>query len=1448
MSKESDEEATGDPQSNRVARVEFQILDSLAEVVFELNSGGVVRSVTGDLDGVLGYEPREVVGRPMTSLVPPGRPDVPDEFVSTGTMLEVLHEGTHLTHLDVPLESASGHAVETTVSVVRTDADDLLCLVEDVRETGRRSWGDRTAERLLEGIGEPVYTLRDDGTVTWVNDATVSFTGYDRAELVGETLFDLVSTDESEDGVRRLSELLAGEREGVETVEVDLIKSSGELARVETTLGAVPGPRPGPRFVGTVHDLTRVKRRERRLELLKQVFSRLFRHNVRNKLNVIQGQVRSLDTRGGDSSDHTETVLAAAQELLDHGEKSRKLTSIVEHTDFREVDIAAVVDEAVSTVRADFPAATVDVHPPESETIRTHPDVAVAVEELLRNGLEHASVDDPWAQVWVDTTDDYLTLFVEDLAGGVPRREVEILNRGVETQLTHGSGVGLWLVYTIVESCNAKMIVHQTEEGSVIGIKFPRHHPGREHETTKTVEYRQMIVPSRVHPEANTLGHAHDETVVPRRDELHQLQLHYDTVERGGSHTVFVTGEAGVGKATLVEQFERRLRESDSQPRIVEGRCDPESAPPYAVFREVMAALDTTTELTESFDRHAGVTTERSDTISYYKQALFETVAEELRARSRDRPLVVVLRGLQWANRGTVELLEYLIDEVGQSSHSILFFGTYRTGGTERETRTERETGTESVTEDRLVTLTERTVERDRGTVLELGPFDEADVRDLLAYSFPAGPTPDVLAERIHELTDGQPLFVAELVRYLDQQVESTRPSEESLRLLRSETVASLDGVVRERIAALPEPARSVLEVGAVIGNTVSEDVLVAATDRSEHRLEDLVETLTSERFWDRTGETFTFVHQQVREIVLGELSESRRARLHERVAGAVETVHDGGLDDFHGTLANHYERAGEYERAVDHHRRAGGRALEAYAHEEATTAYERALSLAREHDCVGGETTVAVRADLAEAYRRVGEYTDAYGQIRAGLTETAERREVCRLLGVRAEIEADEGRFGLARVTSRRQLEHASDSELRDVRTEALCRLGAFARRRGELGRASEHLQNGLEAARATDDWAAVGTIYKELGSVALRQSAYERADSWYERGLDLARERSLVPLEAACLTNRGAVAHRRGDLDDARDHWEESIEKKRRVGDVRGIATSLNNLGRLADQQGEYERAVDRLTESLEIRRRIDDRPGIAYTLNTLGILTRKRGECERALEYVEESLEIARDTDDTLCEAWCLENRGYVFLSWEEFERARDDFERGLQRARQLGNTETEIGCLCGLAALARRRGDLGRAETLLDGADDVRDEDGDPLQHGRVQLEYARLAVRRGDCSAARDRVERAVERFESIGATHWVARCRVVRGRIAAESGALSLARDHWQSALETFQTLGATEDGLTTLRHLVEETPTRNGESEIFRWVGDACDLLGDAPDRLAERHRTWFDDEIADL
>ncbi|MEV4394990.1 BTAD domain-containing putative transcriptional regulator [Nonomuraea sp. NPDC049607] len=434
---------------------------------------------------------------------------------------------------------------------------------------------------------------------------------------------------------------------------------------------------------------------------------------------------------------------------------------------------------------------------------------------------------------------------------------------------------------------------------------------------------------------------------VGREGELAALVSAAGEAAADGARVALVTGEAGLGKSTLLEHLGARL-ERDGW-LVAAGRCpEVDGAPPAWAWVEALRAVAATVppgEFTEDLAPLLSDSMPVDGDAAAGRFRLRRAVWGWLAAAAAQRPVAVVLDDLHWADTTTLGLLG---GGVGVRA-PILVVAAYRQDESEHLTET-------------LGALARTAPLR-----LALPGLDGAAVAELVRAESEAD---DATVAGIAERTGGNPFYVRESARLLNG---------EGALVALSEVPEGVRDVLRRRLARLPESGVSVLRLAAVAGRESSVDVLVQAADTDADGVLDALDAGVVAGLLDEPGPgRVRFVHALVRDTLVADVSRLRAARMHARIAAALEGTGDVAA------LAHHYARAGS-PKAVGYCVRAAELAEARYAHDVAAALLTDAVANSSDPDervgLLGRLLRAQIRAGAVAAARDTREQAVEYAE-----------------------------------------------------------------------------------------------------------------------------------------------------------------------------------------------------------------------------------------------------------------------------------------------------------------------------------------------------------------------------------------------------------------------------------------------------------------------------------
>ncbi len=454
---------------------------------------------------------------------------------------------------------------------------------------------------------------------------------------------------------------------------------------------------------------------------------------------------------------------------------------------------------------------------------------------------------------------------------------------------------------------------------------------------------------------------------VGRSGELVRLREAWDAVSRGELQAFLVGGEPGIGKTRLAAEFARVTHAAGAA--VLLGRCYEERLVAYQPLVEALRPLLAKAEgrlreeLRPLVPGLSGAELDSPGTADGPDAArfrLFEAVREALASASRERPVLLVLEDLHWADDSTLLLLAHVLR--APDPGRLLVVGTYR----------DAELGPDHPLADLLADLRRERV----GERIVLRGLGKAEVAELIGAAL-GEEAPPALAHRVHRETEGNPFFVEEILRHVEESgvVDGGRWDVAELGV-----PEGVKEVIGRRVSRLGADAAKVLAVASVLGREFrlgELDWLV--DDLTEERLLGALEQgLRASLIREERGRggCYDFAHALVREAVYEGLTAGRRRQLHLRAAETLERRF-GDRPDRLGELAHHLFQSASpatARHAADYAERAGELALSQLAYEEAAVQFDRALQALDLLDRPAGLKRAEILLALGDAYMRAGE------------------------------------------------------------------------------------------------------------------------------------------------------------------------------------------------------------------------------------------------------------------------------------------------------------------------------------------------------------------------------------------------------------------------------------------------------------------------------------------
>ena len=906
---------------------------------------------------------------------------------------------------------------------------------------------------------------------------------------------------------------------------------------------------------------------------------------------------------------------------------------------------------------------------------------------------------------------------------------------------------------------------------------------------------------------------------VGRNAELQKLKTFLNNATLGKAQVVFIAGEAGVGKSSLVNEFVRREEEADPKLITSMGECNAQTgiADPYLPFRQVLTSLTTEDEeaktsreidekkklnrwkdfvqvstrtlimlgpdlvgifvpgaqiigkigmaiglssnLSTKLSEHIGKKSDKESPKidpALDQEKIFEQYAAVLKVLSKERTLILILDDLQWADSGSLNLLFHLARQLKDSR--LLLVGTYRPD----DVALGRDGGRHP-----LASILNELKRYHGDIVVDLSQTEAGEGRAFVDALLDSEPNhlDRGFRDELFAHTGGHPLFTVELIRNLQERGNLVKDAQENWVQVGSldwKTLpARIDGVIGERIARLPAELRETLTIGSVIGEEFSAQVVARVQKISEH---ELVRTLSRE-----LEKCYLLVVEQG-EIRIGRLYLSQYRFSHVLIQQYLyDELGTGERRILHSEIADTLEslygdQTNDIALQLAHHFEAGG-------NPEKASAY---LLIAGDSAFQGYAYNEAIAAytramDLAEQATTTAEQL-TYLYLRRGRALELSNQYKLALQNYKGMLTAAQNRHDKAMELAAK----VAASTLYSIPTPVAD--GIEGRRLSE---------ETLNLARELGDRTSEARVLWNLQLVNLLQNKTAEAIECGEASLSIARELNLREQMAYVLSDLSWAYNTSCQYEEADKRMEEGTRLWRELGNMPMLSNNLNLSLFQLFWTGKNENVLSVAEESYQLSSSIKEVWNRASARNFQGVIWLDYGEIDRALAALEESVNLAAQ-GNLVYEIWYR-----AILCQAYAELGATDMGMDLYRAYRVSNddvphTPARTGTLISYALFELASNQLDTAAATL--AECLPNE---PPWECLLLLAKCRLALARSDVSAGIALAESALELAQGCKLGHYLPEALFLKGEILFLQGDLQAAKLTLEQARTAAGNLGS---------------------------------------------------------
>ncbi len=904
---------------------------------------------------------------------------------------------------------------------------------------------------------------------------------------------------------------------------------------------------------------------------------------------------------------------------------------------------------------------------------------------------------------------------------------------------------------------------------------------------------------------------------IDRESELASLKSLLDATMRGEGCIVFLAGEAGIGKTRLAEEL--RTYAALRGVRTLSGRClDKESGVPYSPWVQMMkevinqvspqvlrkASSDYIGEIAKlvpevlekigPLGSSPGIQFAQAGQADQERTMFLEGIAQFFVNLSKESALTLLFDDLNSADTPSIQLLRHLARKL--SNQSIMIIGTYRDNDLEKSSA-----------------LFQLTLDLNRERVLNtvrLKPFDVRGLTRMIAETFGESEkqqTPE-FRNLVLEKTGGNPFFVEEVLRSLVEQgvIFRTENGWERKAISEIEVPPTVRAVIEQRLSRLDEGSLTVLTAASVLGKEFSFELLQRVTSIDEETLLERIERslklrLLSEKKLVRGESAYVFTDLQVRDVLQEAISLVRRRKLHLRAGQAMEELYKDKIEEKASELAYHFLEGNDQEKSLTYCVKAGGRAAELYAHQEALKQFRVALELLEGR---GGDEDVLLKADVLE---RLGDSSMVVGQNDAAIEYYGKAAEIYEGAGEAKKAGRTYTKMGVPYYFGRYDLRMTTEVRDRGVKllekegesvelAEAYSLLAIWIWFFGQFSSVNSLCQKALRLAEKSEVRSAVceAYAYAALG-LNCPVTEMDKMFEYLHKSLQISTQESEPITTSIAHLNLGlAYFTCKAEKEKAMKILEEGRQYSKSVGYQWGDLWIGAHLGPVYLETGQLEK-VRQLTSEI-LNSGSSNFPMVrGRVLGVLGHLHLREGKLVEAEKFLKDQLSMVEGSGDWQSLAWCYEGLGRLYLEKAEGIIATEYLNKEYKLFKEIGVVALRRYLfLCVLSLMVKVELKLGKSDLAMAHLQELWDNANqkyDNLAAAYANGADAVLSASQREWEKAIGSLRKSIDAWEKIGWPYELGEAYYELGVVYQQKGDMRAASESLNRALELFTPLGA---------------------------------------------------------
>jgi len=781
---------------------------------------------------------------------------------------------------------------------------------------------------------------------------------------------------------------------------------------------------------------------------------------------------------------------------------------------------------------------------------------------------------------------------------------------------------------------------------------------------------------------------------VGREKELSILRKALNHASTGVSTLVLLSGESGIGKTRVLEEFRAWAQ--------VEGTS-------------VAEVSLTNSESVRTFQ----------ESISH----LLEKISQ---------PLILTLEHLELANDSAFEFLRDLILQT--QNKKILVCMTV----TNEFTRSEKDKRASEI-EEKISSIYGDGVIR-----ISLEKLTKAEGKRLLCSIFAWKEKEEEIAVAVHRKTKGNPLLIKQLMESL--------VSDEQIHRENGQWLVELEQIdatpvppwfakeITVRLDRLSQDESDLLSIASVLGLEFETDLLSEVSGFDLKIFRKHMENILAGQILVRSStspdkDKVCFLNGFTRDFIYEQIDRRKRRNLHDKVGRYLEQKYATEIENYLDQLANHFYQTGDNERSLKYALSAAQRAESLGKRNRAIGHYLRVLKLYDKCPLPPPKSKEKVFESLAEQYEADGDYTKSLYYFQKALelleSKSSDNRNVTRIYRKMARIHEKTSDHEKTKELLHQALRLLNPEDSPKEYASVLIDLAWHHRNKSEYHTAMHCLEKAISVLKIQQLSKEMGNAFNCMGGVHWSLGNYPQAFENLSKSLEVFQKLGEIQNTVECYIILGVILRSQGLPNKALELSQKALEVMESFSDPYRLSVLENNLALIYIDLNSWDQALECLSKSVELKKQISDLKGLGLSYNNMGLTYLRKGLSDKSLEHLTAALQLFQGIRDRSGVALVYYNLGDLHRCTEEWRKATHYLERSLRIGRELGEEGRVAECLLLLGKIAIEQSNFNLAMRNLNHAVVLFSKGRDRFGGAEAQLAVGELALRMGNLQRAEE---------------------------------------------------------------------------------------------------------------